>query len=578
MPGKNLIDEIKQEELNQLIRNFSKVIENSQLLEQAKNEADILQLTINNPEINLQKMSTNVTYIMPDYLKNSKDNNHKQQKKEINLFINSFENICQQINDCIGKAYESLNNLKNPALELRNEIYKILKDFHDTKKNLCAPFLYKNNGLNNINFNNLSERDRKIFDEVNKKVSEFIEEANKLNLHYFNVFKPILEEIKNICSSIELIPNPINKLKETIEDLKSRFENILETINDKRNNVHSEFLEIKDLFSTSKKDKHFIVEKMKKEISQLKLKNESKVIIVANIKQEMEEVIKSLIEKSELIKEEIRKLNPEVGDYQSMVLKLIDVEPASEKIMKICNQVPVEAKVISEKLKDTKYEEKLIKETSLDLLYLMDITGSMEAYVDNTKKELINMMNKIIDRFNGIDINLGFIGYKDLEEHSNNNFIDEDFTKKYENIKNCIEKVEIGGGGDIAEDIAWAFERALNKNWAANARFAILAGDAPCHGLKYHGHEDYDDFPDGIPERKDIEESIKELCDKNICLLCIKITERTDIMYDIFKDIYTQNNKASNFFIGELSKPENLSKIIIEKCEKVYEEKRFESK
>ena len=26
-----------------------------------------------------------------------------------------------------------------------------LKDFHDTKKNLCAPFLYKNNGLNNIN-------------------------------------------------------------------------------------------------------------------------------------------------------------------------------------------------------------------------------------------------------------------------------------------------------------------------------------------------------------------------------------------------------------------------------------------
>ena len=194
----------------------------------------------------------------------------------------------------------------------------------------------------------------------------------------------------------------------------------MNTINEKRFNIHKEFKEIKNLFSISKERKKTIVEQSKKKIDNLEIKNKSKKIIVSDLKKEIEGVIKSLIEKSQLIKDEIKKINPEVEEYQNMELKLIDVEPVNEKILTICYQVPVDAKVISEKLKDAKYEEKLIKETSLDLLYLMDITGSMEAYVDNTKMELINIMNKIIDRFNGIDINLGFIGYKDLEEHSNN--------------------------------------------------------------------------------------------------------------------------------------------------------------
>ena len=410
------------------------------------------------------------------------------------------------------------------------------------------------------------------------KIDEFNKEADNLYEHYNRVFRPIQEEIKNVCSSVEKIPEPINNLKETIEDLKYKFENILNSINDKRYNIHHEFLEIKKLFYISKENKEKIFKKTEKDINNLKHKNESKKIIVEELKKELEGVIKSLIEKSGIIKEEIKKINPEVEDYQNIELELIDVEPASEKLMTICKQVPVDAKVIFEKLKDDKYEKKLIKETSLDLLYLMDITGSMEAYVDNTKKELINIMKKIIERFNGIDINLGFIGYKDFEEHSNNDYINEDFTKNYDRIKTCIENVTSSGGGDIAEDIAWAFENAINKNWTSNARFAILAGDAPCHGLKYHDHEDYDDFPDGIPERKDIEELIKEICNNKICLLCIKITERTDKMYDIFKDIYKNNNKTDNFFIGELTEPENLSKIIIEKCEKVYNSKRFENK
>ena len=47
----------------------------------------------------------------------------------------------------------------------------------------------------------------------------------------------------------------------------------------------------------------------------------------------------------------------------------------------------------------------------------MDTTGSMEGYVNATKIGLIDIMEKIIACCNEmVNINLGFIGYKDVAE------------------------------------------------------------------------------------------------------------------------------------------------------------------
>ena len=47
----------------------------------------------------------------------------------------------------------------------------------------------------------------------------------------------------------------------------------------------------------------------------------------------------------------------------------------------------------------------------------MDITGSLEEYFDKTQVRIIEIIDKIIIDCKGIDINLGFIGYRDVEEH-----------------------------------------------------------------------------------------------------------------------------------------------------------------
>jgi hypothetical protein len=187
-------------------------------------------------------------------------------------------------------------------------------------------------------------------------------------------------------------------------------------------------------------------------------------------------------------------------------------------------------------------DEVLIVETktSLDLLFIMDLTGSMKSYIDETKKNLIYIMKRIIDQSPGIDINLGFIGYRDIYEE----YVDLDFTKEHSYIENQISDVIASGGGDIPEDVAWAFERALEKSWKSDARFIVFVADAPGHGRKY-SELDWMYF-DGIPGRKEIEDSIEELAKDYVSMFCLRITKQTDIMFGYFKNIY--DKYKSNIF------------------------------
>ena len=170
--------------------------------------------------------------------------------------------------------------------------------------------------------------------------------------------------------------------------------------------------------------------------------------------------------------------------------------------------------------------------TSLDLLFIMDLTGSMGGYIEEAKRNLINIMDRIIEQSPGIDINLGFIGYRDIPQEGGGEYINIDFTQNHTSIQN----VRAALGGDTPEDVAWAFEKALNKAWKSNAKFIVFIADAPGHGKKYYP-KDYK-YPDGISGRKDIEESVEELAKNNVSMFCLRITSDTDIMFNIFNNVY----------------------------------------
>ena len=176
--------------------------------------------------------------------------------------------------------------------------------------------------------------------------------------------------------------------------------------------------------------------------------------------------------------------------------------------------------------------------TSLDLLFIMDLTGSMGGYIEEAKRNLINIMDRIIEQSPGIDINLGFIGYRDIAREGGGEYIDIDFTQNHTYIRNIIKNVYADRGGDLPEDVAWAFEKALNKAWKSNAKFIVFIADAPGHGKKYYPN-DYT-YPYGISGRKDIEESVEELAKNNVSMFCLRITSHTETMFNIFNNVYNK--------------------------------------
>ena len=107
----------------------------------------------------------------------------------------------------------------------------------------------------------------------------------------------------------------------------------------------------------------------------------------------------------------------------------------------------------------------------------------------------------------------------------------------------------------------------LNKSWKYNARAIVLVADSPCHGKKYHNLDD--NFPDGIPYRKNIEESLEILAEDNISLYCIKIRDQTDIMFQEFENIYKKYTKC-NFLVVDMNNETELSEIVVNAATNTY--------
>ena len=74
-----------------------------------------------------------------------------------------------------------------------------------------------------------------------------------------------------------------------------------------------------------------------------------------------------------------------------------------------------------------------------------------------------------------------------------------------------------------------------------------------------------DNFPQGDPHGRNIEELVQKLAEKEVSLLCIKLKDDTNIMYGIFKDIYNSCNKKKCLFnIIPIKSHEELVEIVVD--------------
>ena len=222
------------------------------------------------------------------------------------------------------------------------------------------------------------------------------------------------------------------------------------------------------------------------------------------------------------------------------------------------------------------YEQKILKDTNIDIMFIMDLTTSMEAFLSEAKHNIKKITEEIWDTNPGAKIRLSFIGYRDFNcKGDKRDYEIINFTDNIDKFIWEIKKLECYGGEDQPEDIAGALNEALKLDWKSNAKYIVLVSDAPCHGNKYHDINIEDNFSEGDPDGLIIEDLILQIKKLDITFYCVEINETTKIMFDIMKNIYNDPNKFSIEQIGNTA--ENLSFFVAFSASELLGNKKYEN-
>ncbi len=168
---------------------------------------------------------------------------------------------------------------------------------------------------------------------------------------------------------------------------------------------------------------------------------------------------------------------------------------------------------------------RLVVESSLDVVFAVDTTGSMESYIHEVRDNILKIMEDVFEFTQGV--RMGVIAYKDHGDEGENEFYLTKILPLTFDKKEIVEflrspDLHIGVGGDGAEAVECALYDAANLNWGLSKtpKAIVLVGDKPAHGV-------IDSFR-ACPRMKDYRQEVEVIKSKGIKIypiLCNNIHE-----------------------------------------------------
>ena len=492
-----------------------------------------------------------------------------------NSFKSAFEESSQKLTDLIYAYRQKLKDLGEPVNSIKNETDRLYPKFKEAINILAQPLTIvvegfeveefrKKNFKNEevlAKFRQLLEELKAAFEKYNPALNNFNEVTNNLfdtvsqSGNSFSNFieEKMLEKIKQIPGilneGISAIPQTSKSINKFNEEIKKKEGDTQKEREDK----YDEIL-IKVLNMTRKVDNQVFN-------SSKSIENDFKTLEekVSTVKNDIEGKGDSYNEYVKILKDEGKK----IIDIVNEIRKLFDKGPVSikfddkdiefpfyeyakrlnkgfEKIEEIKEEVQKPMKLVMVVLGDQ------INTVTLDLLFIMDITESMQDLLDETRDSIKYILDKIKRDSPGIDVRFAYEGYRDFADlKEGQKYYTIDFETDLDLFKSKLDEITAIGGGDDAEDVAGGLNAGLNMNWRSNARYAILIADAPGHGNQYHDAEVQDDYGNGDPNGLVLEELMEKYVDNNINLCLTKIDEYTDIMFDRMMQAYKARSEKS---------------------------------
>ena len=135
--------------------------------------------------------------------------------------------------------------------------------------------------------------------------------------------------------------------------------------------------------------------------------------------------------------------------------------------------------------------EKAEKLNVIEIMFVVDVTGSMGDEISFLKAELADVINRIALNNTDTIIKLAFLFYRDTNDSvpfDYYDFTDVTYAGGLAAQQEALNKQYAKGGGDYPEAVDEALEMAVNKQWSTGATTKLIFHvlDAPAHnGAKY---------------------------------------------------------------------------------------------
>eukprot|EP01029_Cantina_marsupialis_P009208 TRINITY_DN2151_c0_g1_i2.p1 TRINITY_DN2151_c0_g1~~TRINITY_DN2151_c0_g1_i2.p1 ORF type:complete len:367 (-),score=98.85 TRINITY_DN2151_c0_g1_i2:241-1341(-) len=170
------------------------------------------------------------------------------------------------------------------------------------------------------------------------------------------------------------------------------------------------------------------------------------------------------------------------------------------------------------------------EEKQLDLVFIIDATGSMGSWIRSAQQNVCDIVTKITASEKA-DVRFGLVAFRD-HPPQDSSYITKtfEFTQSLKKMKENVNSLSANGGGDFPEAVASALYDARHMKFREDAvKICVLIGDAPCHGLGCSG----DGFPEGSPDGKDCFAIAQEMAEMGITIysVCCGSRQETETFF-----------------------------------------------
>ncbi len=117
----------------------------------------------------------------------------------------------------------------------------------------------------------------------------------------------------------------------------------------------------------------------------------------------------------------------------------------------------------------------------IELMLIIDTTGSMTDEINYLKNEITDVIGKIKEANEGVTIYLALMFYRDINDEYVTRYFD--FTTNISEQQYNLSKQLASGGGDFEEAVDIAFTECVKKQWSntQSTKIAVHVADAPSH-------------------------------------------------------------------------------------------------